>query len=133
MEQKIIDWQEVLGWGPDQINDMKFFAFSYLKQGKYDIALKIFLGIKVLAPNDNYVIKTLGSLYLVLNQAETALTYLEKAFKEEPKNSKIHLNIVQAMLDLGRNKEALEEAKKLSSTKDKAIAGKAKALIMAWG
>ena len=50
------------------------------------IALKLFLGLKVLAPEDIYVIKTLGSLYLVLDQPETALEYLKKARKAEPKN-----------------------------------------------
>ncbi|SCA59108.1 hypothetical protein AB751O23_DI_00030 [Chlamydiales bacterium SCGC AB-751-O23] len=133
MDSKIINWQEVLGWGKDQVDDIKFFAFSYLKQGKYEIALKLFLGLKVLVPEDSYVIKTLGSLYLVTNQPEIALEYLNRSTEIEPKNSRVKLNIVQALLDSGQREEAIKKAKSLVKVREKAIAGKAKALIMAWG
>ena len=128
-----IDWKEILGWQEDQIEEMKFFGFSYLRQGKYDIALKIFQALNILVPQDPYVLKTLGALLVTTQSPEKALDYLYKAEEMDPTDPQVKLNIAQSLLDLGQKEDALEKIKKLTSNKNKKIAGKAKALLMGWG
>lgn len=125
-------WLEMLNWNENQVDDLKFFGFSYLKQGKYDVALEVFLGLKVLVPHDSYVLKTLGALYLELKQPEKALPILEEASLLEPSNEFVAINRVQSLIDLGRTQEAMQSAKLLTKNKNKKVADRAKALIMAW-
>ena len=61
-----MQWQEVLGWGEEELNDLRFVGYSYIKQGLYKTALKIFDGLVVLNPNSAYDLQVLGALYLQL-------------------------------------------------------------------
>lgn len=36
------NWQQVLGWGSDQLEEIRFAGFSYFKEGRYEKALLFF-------------------------------------------------------------------------------------------
>ena len=45
-----INWRDKLGWDEDQLEDLRFAGYAYLRQGKYDIALAFFEALTVLDP-----------------------------------------------------------------------------------
>ena len=58
------NWIELLGWSEDQIEDIRFAGYSFIKQGQYEHALKFFEVLAIL-PNENvYDLQTLGGIYL---------------------------------------------------------------------
>ncbi|MBS0652032.1 MAG: type III secretion chaperone, partial [Verrucomicrobia bacterium] len=30
-----VEWLSILGWGGDELEDLRFVGYSYIKQGKY--------------------------------------------------------------------------------------------------
>ena len=99
-----VNWLDVLGWDSSQIEDLRFVGFSYIKQGKYDIALKFFEAIVVLAPESEYDLQTLGALFLQTGDNLSALDFLERAIKINPDHSPTLLNRAKAMFLLGYKK-----------------------------
>ena len=128
-----IDWQKKLGWGDEQVEDIRVAGFSYIRQGKYDIALPLFEALVVLEPNSSYDAQTLGALYLQLGQWEKAYKSLERALILDADHSPTLLNLCKALFMLGRKQEALKLAKLLSREKDSQISNVAKALLLAYG
>ena len=49
-----VNWLETLGWGEDELDDLRFVGYSYIKQGKYDTALTFFEALIVLSKNHSY-------------------------------------------------------------------------------
>ena len=47
-----INWLEELEWGEDQIEELRIAGYAYLRQGKYDIALKFFKALVILDPQE---------------------------------------------------------------------------------
>lgn len=127
-----INWRESLGWSEEQLEDLRFTGYSYIRQGKYDIALPFFEALSVINPDNAYDAQTLGALYLQLGQAEKAAKSLDKALKIETDHGPTLLNLTKALFMLGRTKEALKLAEILSREPDSSIANIAKALILAY-
>lgn len=127
-----INWVETLGWGNDELEDLRFVGYSYLKQGRYDIATAFFEALVVLSPQSSYDLQTLGALYLQAGNNLMALNYIEKALKVEPAHSPTLLNRTKALFALGYKKQALAQAKALEKNTDTQIADQASALIMAY-
>lgn len=127
-----IDWLNVLGWTDEHIEDLRYTGFSYIRQGKYDIALAFFEALAVLDPNSAYDAQTLGAIYLELNRAADALKCFDKALMMEADHSPTLLNLSKAFLMLGRKNEALRLAQVLKNEPDPGISNIAKALILAY-
>jgi tetratricopeptide (TPR) repeat protein len=127
-----INWQQSLGWTEEQLEDLRFTGYSYIRQGKYDIALPFFEALVVINPDQAYDAQTLGALYLQLGQPEKAAKSLDKALKIETDHGPTLLNLAKALFMLGRIKEALKLAEILSREPDSSIANIAKALILAY-
>ncbi len=127
-----MDWLQVLGWGKEQTEDLRFVGYSYLKQGKYEIALTFFEALVVLNPQNGYDLQTLGALYLELGRNLLALTYIERALKVDPTHFPTLLNRAKALFVLGYRKQALAQAKNLQQSPDPSIAGGASALLLAY-
>ena len=127
-----INWLDTLGWDVDQLDDLRFVAYSYIKQGKYDIALSFFEALIVLSKNNAYDLQTLGALYLQMGNNVSALNYLEQALKAEPDHEPTLLNRAKSLFLLGYKRQALDQARYLESNAEKSIADAASALIMAY-
>jgi tetratricopeptide (TPR) repeat protein len=80
-----IKWLDLLGWTEEEMNDLRFVAYSYIKQGHYKTALKFFEALAVLCPHSAYDLQTLGALYLETGDNLTALNYLDRSLQIEAK------------------------------------------------
>lgn len=127
-----IQWKEKMQWGDEQLDELRSTGYAYIRQGKYDMALPIFKGLCVLAPNSSYDHQTLGALYLETNQADEAVKILNQALKLEGDHSVTLLNLCKALFMLNRREEALRLAKVLQNEPDTRIARTANALLLAF-
>lgn len=126
-----IQWMEVLGWSDKEVQDFRFVGYSYIRQGKYDIALTIYNALVVLNPNSSYDLQTLGGLYLQMNNYLLALNYIEQALKIEPRHLPTLLNRTKALYSLGYKKQAQAQALQLQLSADPFIQQQATSLILA--
>jgi tetratricopeptide (TPR) repeat protein len=128
-----INWLNVLGWQEEQIEDVRLAGYSYIRQGKYDIALPFFEALCTCDPNSAYDMQTLGALYLQLGEAEKALKTLDKALKIEGDHAPTLINFTKALFMVGRTHEALKLCDILSKEPDPFVSNMARALILAYG
>lgn len=126
------NWLEILGWSSSQLQDLRFVGYAYIKEGKYEIALRFFEALITLDPESLYDIQTLGALYLQINNPLTALNYLERAVKLSKDHGPTLLNRAKALLLLGYRKQGVDQLKVLSVHPTKEIADQAKALTLAY-
>jgi len=126
------NWLDVLGWGHEEIEDLRFVGYSYVKQGRYDIATTFFEALVVLSPKNAYDLQTLGALYLQKGNNLMALNYIEQALKVEPQHLPTLLNRTKALFALGYKRQALTTAQMLEKSSDLQIVNQAKALILAY-
>lgn len=125
-------WMNSLGWTEEHIEDLRYTGYSYVRQGKYDIALSFFEALRVLDPGNLYDLQTLGAIYIQLNEPKKAMPYIDEALKIDAKNSSVLVNLTKALFVLGKKEEALKIANLLKEEKDAAISNMAKALILAF-
>jgi tetratricopeptide (TPR) repeat protein len=126
-----IDWLDVLDWDKEELEDLRFVGYSYLKQGKYDISITFFKALVILNPNNAYDLRTLGALYLQKGNNLMALNYLEKALKLEPNHDETILNRIKALFGLGYKRQAMSQAQALEKNPNPEIANQASSLILA--
>lgn len=127
-----MDWLEILGWGPEEIEGLRASAYSYIKEGIYDIPLTFFDALTILAPQVPYDLQTLGALHLQLGNGLKALDYLDRSLKLEPHHLLTQLNRAKALLMLGYKRQGLVQALELEKCADKDIAMAASALVLAY-
>jgi tetratricopeptide (TPR) repeat protein len=125
------NWNEILGWTAEQIDDLRLLGFSYLKQGKYDVATPIFEALVLISADNAYDLQTLGALYLETGHNLQALNTIEQALKIDPTHDTTLLNRTKALFALGYRRQALAQAKSLELLSNQEIAGQAKALLLA--
>jgi len=127
-----VDWISILGWGQEELEDLRLVGYSYIRQGKYDIATTFFEALVVLNPNSTYDMQTLGALYLQRGNNLMALNYIEKALKLDPTHAPTLLNRTKALFALGYKPQALTQAQLLENHPEPDVASQAQALIMAY-
>ncbi len=127
-----INWLEKLGWTAEQIEDLRYTGYSYIRQGKYDIALPFFEALTVLNPDSAYDHQTLGALYIELGKPSKALKPLDKALQIEGDHTPTLLNLTKAFFMLGKVEEGLRLANILKNEPLPAVSNMAKALILAY-
>lgn len=125
-----MDVLELLGWGGEQIEDIRYVAYSYLKEGKYDISIKLFEALISIDPGNEYDIQSLGALYLEKGESLKALNYLDRALEINKNHYPSLLNRAKALIDLGYKKQAIELIKRLMIAKDPSTRKKAEALFL---
>lgn len=128
-----IEWLDKLGWSEDQLEDLRFTGFAYIRQGKYDIALSIFEALAVLDPKSAYDAQTLGALYLQMGKNAQALSWFEKALTLEKDHAPTLMNLAKTFLVLGRKQDAMKVAQILKTNPDRDISSMARALLLAYG
>ena len=126
------NWLEILGWNPEQIDDIRYVGYSYIKEGKYDIALTFFEALIVLNPQSAYDLQTLGALYLQMGNNLSALDLLERAIKVDKNHAPTLLNRAKALFLLGYKKQGQDQLMSLLQHPFKEIAEQAKALQLAY-
>ena len=124
-----VDWQELLGWTDDQLEELRFSGFSFLRQGHYPKAITFFKALCVLAPKSAYDLQTLGALYLQTGATTKALDFFNRALEIEPSHEPTLINKVKALFMNNQIDEALTLAQKLKASSDLAIRNDALALI----
>lgn len=127
-----INWMETLKWDDNQLEDLRLAGYSYIRQGKYDIALSFFEALCVLDPENAYDAQTLGAIYLQMNNPAKALKCFDQALKLDTDHSATLLNVTKAFFMLGRHEEGLRLAKILTEDANLAVSNMAKALILAY-
>jgi len=128
-----IHWAQAIGWGEDQLDDVRMAGYAYLRQGKYEIALTFFEALMVLDPDSAYDAQTLGGLYLQLNNPVKALKCFDRALKIEGDHAPTLLNVAKALFMLGKKEEGLKLVHILENEPNVVISNTAKALILAYG
>jgi len=126
-----LDWNQFLGWSKDQMNELRFAGFSFLRQGKYDKALSFFNALVIIDSN-HYDLQTLGAIHLQTGNAQDAIHWLDQAISLEPNNEISLLNKAKALFMVHKKQEALLVARKLIPSHNRTIASDAQALIIAY-
>ena len=127
-----INWIEIVKWSEEELEELRFLGYAYLRQGKYDIALSFYEALSVLDPENAYDAQTLGALYLQLGNPAKALRYFDKALKLDADHSPTLLNLAKSLFMLGKRDEGLKLANVLKDEQNPVIANFAKALILAY-
>ena len=129
-----INWMDKLGWTEEHLEDLRYTGYSYIRQGKYDIALAFFEALTILDPSNAYDMETLGAIYLQMNKSDLALKQFEKTLKlESTDHSSALLNLAKTYFSMGKKEEGLKLVNMLKEDKNKTFANMAKALILAYG
>jgi len=128
-----INWLEILGWNEEQLEDLRLSGYSYIRQGKYDIALPFFEALCAFNRENAYDQQTLGAIYLQLGQPHKALETLDKALKIEGDHAPTLINFTKALFMVGRTHEALKLCEILAKEPDPSVSNMAKALLLAYG
>ena len=123
---------ELLDLSKENIEDLRYLGYSYIRQGHYDIALKFFEGLILLTDKNIYDYQTLGALYLQTSQYSLAKKLLEEALSLDTSHSLTKLNYAKTLLLLGQRDQGLLTSHELTSDKEKSIADDAQALILAY-
>lgn len=126
------NWQEILGWQNEQIEDLRYVAYSYIKQGVYDTALTFFNALAVLTQPTAYDLQTVGALHLQLGDGLKALDFLDRALKMDPNHLPTQLNRAKALFMLGYKRQGLMQAEELEKCPDKEISSAAAALLLSY-
>ena len=129
---KKINWIELLGWGKDQIEDIRFAGYSFVKQGHYEYALKFFEVLTIFSEENLYDLQTLGALYLQMGNNLSALNYFERALKLDKRDEPTLLNRTKALFLLGYKRQGLLQASQLERSSNTHIADQARALSLAY-
>lgn len=127
-----INWRELLGWTEEQLEELRYTGFAYVRQGKYDIALPIFEALTILDPESAYDAQTLGALHLQMGNPQKALQFFDKALKLEADHAPTLLNLAKAFFMLGKKQEGLQLVNILKNEQDPLISSTAKALFLAY-
>lgn len=125
-------WLDILGWSSAEIEDLRYVAYSYIRQGIYDVALTFFDAITVISPTTVYDLQTVGALHLELGNGIKALDFLDRALKMEPGHALTRLNRAKALFMLGYKKQGLTQIQELQKNLNPEIASQASALALAY-
>jgi tetratricopeptide (TPR) repeat protein len=126
-----MNWLDILNWSEIQTDEMRSIGFSYLQQGKYDLAMVFFEALSVLEADNPQDLQTLGALHLEKGNNLKALEYLDRSLSLKSDASSL-LNRVKVLFKLGYKDQAVTEARLLLSSPNTEIALQAQALIMAF-
>jgi len=126
------NWMETLQWTPAHAEEIRHAAFSYIRQGKYDIALPLFEALVLLEQQNAYDFQTLGAIYVQLNQPQKAIQHLEKALQFDEEHGPTLLNLMKAFFMSGKIEDGKRLANILKNDTNPYISGTATALLLCY-
>lgn len=127
-----IQWNDVLDWTEEQVDDLRLTGYGYLRQGFYDRAIVFFEALVSLNPTGLYDQQTLGALYLQIGDARRAIEILDVALELDPADLAVRLNKAKAHLTLGERDIGLALARRLTAVKERRIRNLAEALVLGY-
>jgi tetratricopeptide (TPR) repeat protein len=127
-----VNWLDLLGWSEDELQDLRFVGYSYVKQAHFETALKFFEALIVLKPDSIYDLQTIGAIHLEMGAYQKALKYIDQALILDPTHEETLLNRTKSLLLLGYNSQGRTLAKRLMTAKDEKIKNNAEALLLAY-
>jgi len=127
-----MNWLDYFGWNDLQLTELRSVSYTYVKQGKYDIALKFFEALIILSNEDVYDLQMLGAIHLQLGNHLDALNYIDQALKKDPGHLPTLLNRAKTLFALGYKKQAIAQTKALLITGEREIVQKADALLLSY-
>lgn len=126
------DWLKTLGWNQECTDEIRYVAYAYIRQGKYDIALPLFEALVLFESGNVYDLQTLGAIYVQMDQPQKAIKYLDQALQMDADHSSTLLNLMKAFFMAGRFEDGRRLAKILQKDKDPRVSGIAAALLMCY-
>ena len=126
------NWLEKLGLGENELEDLRILAYSYIRQGHYKTALKIYRGLVILSNKAPEDLETLGALLLQIGEPKEAIDPLEKVLKIHKDHLKTRLNYAKALLLSGYRQRGVQECIELMRCKDPVVSLDAEALKLAY-
>lgn len=127
-----IDWCGLLGWGEDQLRGLRCMGWSYLRQGKYENAQRIYQALAALDRKNPYHFEMLGAIALQMGDYQQAIEQLNHALHLDPSHQPSRVNKAKALLLLGYRDEGLKIARSLMKSQVPLISDRATALVMAY-
>ena len=127
-----INWLKKLGWHEEQLDEIRNAGYSYIRQGKYSIAIPFFEALVILNPDSSYDAQALGALFVQVNEPGKAIKYLDRALQLEADHSPTLLNLTKAFFMSGKKEDGMRLARVLQNDPNPYIAGTASALLMAY-
>ncbi len=127
-----VNWKEILGWTDEQIRDLRFAGYSYLRQGKLSTAKTFFEALTIIDPASVYDMRTLGSIHFLAGDAKASLLCFDKALALAPTDELLRLNRGKSLLFLGQKKEGIALCRSLAASPHPDIANDAQALVLAY-
>jgi tetratricopeptide (TPR) repeat protein len=128
----MVAWREVIGWSQDEIDELRAIGYSYLRQGQYKVAQTFFEALVVLDPANLFDLKTLGGLRDIAGDAPGAIDTFTQVLQHAPQDTFALLGLAKAELSAGKQTQAIERLRTLSTSSQKRIALDAQALILAY-
>ncbi|WP_139414277.1 type III secretion chaperone [Chlamydia abortus] len=126
------EWKAILGWGDQELEELRISGYIFLRQGHYHKAILFFEALVILDPLSIYDFQTLGGLYLQIGENAKALGVLDQALRMQGDHLPTLLNKTKALFCLNRIDEASAIAVYLASCDDPIIANDAEALLMSY-
>ncbi|MEZ5314964.1 MAG: tetratricopeptide repeat protein [Chlamydiales bacterium] len=123
------NWRSILGWTDEQIEELRFAGFSFLREGQYNKALLFFEALVIIDPSNTYDMQTLGALHLQMSNGKKAIEILNRALLLDPSHELTQLNKVKALLLSSEKNQAFALAKELEKSQDLTIANDVSALL----
>lgn len=127
-----INWLEKLNWNEEHLEEIRHTGYSYIRQGKYDIALPFFEALVIFDSSNAYDAQTLGALLVEMNQPERAIKFLDRALQIETDHAPTLLNLTKAFFMSGKKEDGIRLANVLKKDPNPFIASSASALLLAY-
>jgi tetratricopeptide (TPR) repeat protein len=127
-----VEWREVIGWGQDEVDELRAIAYAYMRQGQLKLAQTFFEALVILEPNSLYDLRTLAGLRDLLGDPQGSVTLYQEALTRDPRDPFSQLGLAKAQLAAGQATDALPRLQQLATSPDKRIATDAQALLLAY-
>ncbi len=127
-----ITLKDIKGYTDEELYAIASQGYTFFLQGKTEPAKTIFEGLVAIDPTNAYYYRGLGVIYLQLKDLDKALKQFNYAIRLAPNDMVSYINraeIYIAMKQFRAAEEDLESALGKAGSADKALVGKANAML----
>lgn len=111
-DKAVIAYRRMLEHHPNHVPSINNVAWLIRKE-RADEALQLARRAHELAPQDPFVLDTLGMLYFERKDLQQASWFLTQALELNPNDGQLRLHVAQVLLEQGKHKEARDHLVKL--------------------
>ena len=127
-----VSLKEIKGYSDDELYAIAHTAYFFLMQGKNDEAKTLFEGLVAIDSRNDYYYRALGVIFHKLGDTPRAIKQFGYAIQCNPRSPAAYVNRAEVFISLNDYAEAskdLRRALEHASTRDVALARKARALL----